>query len=1320
MSAMNEWSATSEAALVKGITLIEASAGTGKTYNIASLVLRLVAEQGVKIEEIVVVTFTRAATAELKERIRERLVRAVETLEGRRPPGDDDIVNLLLAGDPSLRASRLRSLRAAEQSFDACLISTIHGFCQRMLAENAFEAQTDFGLELMAETHDVREQLIDDWLSAHLYPDDPKRFAFLRDRCRLDRKTLVDLADLALRDPGVDVVPRSDEVTVAGWEAERDAFVGPWERQWAPSLPALYEQAHLDKVFAKPRQSTYRAKKCAENVAVVTEWLRGRPSLLDACPAQAYWSAEKVRGALAPGRQEPTSEALVALRHLLGHGDRAAACERAAFVQWARAEFARRMRAQRAQSFADLMRNLARVLAPPGGASRDALVHAIGSRFKAALIDEFQDTDALQWGIFRGLFGDRDHWLYLIGDPKQAIYGFRGADVHVYLQAKETAGARCFTMRTNFRSDARIMAGFNHWMARAGFFAEPGIDCVRVEAARRAGQPVDRIRYDRAPSAAFGAPLQLRFVDRRLGGALSVSDSDEALGKGEAEASLPVRVADDIVELLESGAEIYDRGRAGTDEAGFRALGPGDIAVLTRTGLQAIAIQDALARAGIASVLQGARKVLESEEALELQRWLRALAAPGDDRPARAAATTHLFGRNATLLGRVDAQDPEALRLWEQWLSRLARWRESFAKFGFFRTLRAALRQDLLAWPGAADGREDATTRLMRRPDGERRLTNVWHLAELLHEAETAQKLHLAGLLAWLARERARATADAQTAETRIERDDEAVSIMNMHKCKGLEFPVVFVPYLWDGRGPHENDALLVAREDGSPVRVLDVRTGADRDKVFARACRETQKEQIRLLYVACTRARHRCVVYAGHIERLEESSLAPALHGEPAAQGDDRIATGTARTGSAARSALWDDLARLAAGSGAACAGGAPAIALSACEAPSQRTYKPPEQDTSRLEVRDFARFGLDRAWRRHSYSSLAHGASGVPAPMLEDEGVDRDAQAARFEERDGPSAHVPLPTYAVPEHASSVPLADFPAGTEAGTFLHALFEKADFQWAHPALGGQKGAAELRELIEVQLSANGLEKARWADVLHAAMLDMLRTPLGGALGDTCLCDIPAASRLNELRFDFPIAGGSGFGREPHTSPLVFEALARALRRRKSCLSGHDDEATMRTAYLERLQSFGDLAGFMTGSMDLVFRHPVDGKPKWFLADYKSNRLDPFRSGTCFVESFCLDGMRYAMETSNYYLQYHIYVLALHRYLRARLGAGYSYADDLGGVYYLFLRGMVGTATPIERGRRHGCFFDKPPFEVVEALDRVFVGPTAAGSGGEP
>jgi len=1305
--------------LVRGITLLEASAGTGKTYNITDLVLRLVTEENVRMSEVLVVTFTRAATAELKERIRLRIAEAIGTLEGQEPHEKDVVLSGLAEASAMARErgeNWLRRLRDARESFDECLISTIHGFCQRMLQQNAFESSADFGLELVEDSSALRQELVDDWLSSQLYPDDPDRYDFLVGRCGWNRKSLLDLAIMALRDPDMQVVPRPEERDEAGWQPLLAAFERRWRAGWCDSLPQAIEDAHKRGFFAKPKQTTYRLNRATKEAASVTAWLDDGPTLFGSPepPNADYWAPVSLQKAQADPDAELQQDALLALRGLVEYVEELAACRNAGFVRWLCAEFDRRNQQRRTQSFQDLMRQLARNLRggtgeegtaqDNGGAAvmRDRLVEAIGGRFKAALIDEFQDTDDLQWTIFFNLFGGGAHWLYLIGDPKQAIYGFRGANVHVYLAAKERAGPRTFTMTRNYRSDHRYVEAMNYMMGRDGFFGEPEIAYVRVDADPRA--EADRLRFAEPWSDPRTAPLQLRFFDQRLldAGAV-VQDDDKVLGKGAVYDALPAVVAEDVVRLLTSGARIHDPNHRAADDAGFRPVGPGDIAVLVRTKKESSWVHGALIDVGVPAVRSGADNVFASEEARDLQLWLEALAAPGRDGPARAAATSRLFGRTAAQLLALDAEEPRAVKDWDLWLARLARWREQQEECGFLTALRAAMSD------------EDVPRTLLGRVGGERRLTNLNHVAELLHVAELAGRLHLSGLLSWVQQRRADAEQEDEESELRLDRDDEAVTVLTMHKCKGLQFPIVFAPFLWGARVPGPNDAShIVPSEDDPTRRRLDLR--ADRGDTPTRALAESRKEALRLLYVAVTRAKHRCVLYTGHVNLQENAPVAPALHGEPGDEYPDRLEAGAERSGAGPLS-LWSDLALLADGSPTSLPDGSKTIAVSACEPATGLSWTTNATSESSLQTRGFLRSGLDRLWRRYSYTALTSGkhASYATVEPQQPEGIDVDAddEPAGPDEDTGPSPFAPR--YDLPDEVASVPLSGFPAGALAGTFLHEIYEHADFRLADPAGDSAAGRAALCGLLDDLLPQHGFEPERWRELLADGLTETLRTPLGGPLGDVRLCDVPRTARFDELRFDFPIAGGDRHGEPAHRWRVRSEHLIDALLLRPA-----DDQ--MRAPYLEGLRELrlGHLAGFMTGSIDLVFRHPVGGDDRWFVADYKSNRLDPQRQRRYPQQHFCHEGMRYEMEQHHYFLQYHIYSLALHRYLRWRLGEdGYDYDRDFGGVYYLFIRGMTGAATPREGERVNGCFHDRPPRAVIEALDRAFDDPPPPSEGPE-
>ncbi|MDH5672988.1 MAG: exodeoxyribonuclease V subunit beta [Myxococcales bacterium] len=1252
------------------ITVLEASAGTGKTHTITSLIVRLIVEEGIAIDRIAVVTFTRAATEELEDRVRSRLREALQALDAQ---GAQD--------DPSQRVHRQRLLRALE-GFDQCLISTIHGFCQRILQLHAFEARADFDLELIEDTTPLLAEMVDDWLSRELYAGDGRRHRFLVEDCKYNRNTLGAIAREVLREPGMAILPTPDaSATEPLWRAQLQALRQSLEGGWSKELPQAFEQWKKQGLF-KPRQATYNAKKAAAELQALGDWLAGDPDWLDPPPQKPldYFSPKKLAEKLAPEQASPEHPALDAIAALGAFIPDRVGHERARFARWVRQQFEARCEQARVQSFADLMGGLSRVLAREAtDAGRRALIEAVRERLRVALIDEFQDTDAEQWAIFQTLFSGPEQRLFLIGDPKQAIYGFRGANVHVYLEAKRAAQERVFTLEKNYRSDTRYVEALNHMMAREGFFGAEGIDYVRVQAAQKG----DRLAPGRPWSLPSSAPLQLRFVDASLEGR---EGDDEAVSGHRIVPRLAASVADEIVELLQSPLRIEDPGAEGSDGDGFRPLHAGDIAILTRTGQQARALSSALAEAAVPSVLQGTDSVLGSEQAQDLLHWLQALASPGDDRAARVVATSDLFGRNAELIRALDAEAPQALAEWNRFVARLARWREHHGRHGLMATVRLAFEE------------EGVAPRLLAQRGGERAMTNLMHVAELLHEAEHRGRLGLEGLLSWLRNESERGQMQAERLELRLETDGDAVQIMTVHKAKGLQFNIVFVPFSFWSRLPQASAAALVAPGEADPAaRVCDLRAPDARRQTHRRAVREAQEEAIRLFYVALTRARLRTVVHVGHLEGLEHSALAPVFHaGENLEAGADRIEIATARVCDGDGEARFWELQQLASSSNGH-------ISLSSAAAPRGLRLPASTDAAPELCTRDFERDGLDSIWRRSSYTDLTRHRPTHLAEQ-EREGIDVDAFAV-LEDLAQPPA---LASALAEAEASPLPLASFPAGRDTGIFLHTLLEHADFTWALPERPPEQGPEPLRALIGATLQSHGMDTARWLELLTTALTQVLRTPLGAVLGSARLCDVAQQARFDELGFDFPVAGGSAFRRGRGHRPVPSERLVQALAARPA------DDPALRADYLRGLGGLGELAGFMTGRIDLIFRHPVADHGRYFVVDYKSNRLGGANSGRSGIHDYDHASMRQAMEQHDYYLQYHLYTLVLHRYLRLRLGEAYDYERDVGGVYYLFLRGMVGADTPEQAGRRHGCFFDKPPRQVIEALDAVFDGPAGA------
>ena len=797
-----------------GRSLIEASAGTGKTWTLTALYARLLLERRLGVGQILVVTYTTAATAELRERIRARLAALLAVYEGAEAP--DPVLAGLHAQYPGEDAHR--RLLLAVHGFDEAAIFTIHGFCQRALQDAAFEAGGDFDSELTADDREVLDGLLADLWRAELAAAEPAWARFLAQK-RITPQSLRQRLRSHLGKPYLRIEPRDGELGDLGaaseaWTHARDiwlrdaqaclsdlaAFDGLNKRSYDAARFALW-QGELDAYFADPA-ALFAAPTGLEKL--------GREALSKACKKGFELPGHALNAAL-QGLLEALEEARPA-------GEARLIDLQVRLLDTLNRELPARKAAQRMLAFDDLLNRLDQSLQGPAG---EALAAALRERYPVALIDEFQDTDPVQYAIFRRIYpgGDEGGDLCFVGDPKQAIYAFRGADLATYLKARDEA-ARQYSLNTNHRSVPALIAALNRVFDRPLPFAEPGLAYPPVGASDKARAQLV------LPEA--GAPLELVWL------------GDEPLGKGEAGNAVAIDTARRIAALLAASG----RGEAYFDEAGVRTpLRGGDIAVLVASHRQAGDVAEQLAARGVPSVRRGRDSVWHSAEAEELAAVLAAYAEPGREGVLRYALATRLLGRDAQALAR--CQDDE--HAWDQEREDAERYHQFWQQQGFMRAFRAWLDEQRVA------------ERLIALPDGERRLTNLLHLAELL-QTESLQRPGLEPLLAWFNAQRA-AESHGDDALLRLESDAERVQIVTVHTSKGLEYPLVFCPYLWDGALLRRDEDITCHAEDGTPLLDLG---GADYDDNRERARRERFAERLRLAYVALTRARDRLWLHWG------------------------------------------------------------------------------------------------------------------------------------------------------------------------------------------------------------------------------------------------------------------------------------------------------------------------------------------------------------------------------------------------------------------------------------------------------------------------
>lgn len=1164
-----------------GVHLIEASAGTGKTYAIAMLVLRFVAEQDMNIENILLVTFTRAATKELGERIRLRLVEAKKLLQGDGSAGDTTLRRWAASIEAPERA--LRRIGTALLDIDRAPVFTIHGFCQRMLQEQALESSQLFDVELQPDPEIVRRSVAEDFWRKYIYNMPHRPCGVIFGHYRTPEQLYATVRPVSERFASIE--PQTD-----GLEPAVDTLEASFQRLsywWKKSGEALYTALQacitggkMKKQFCEDFASWWERLDCyfsGENTTFFAElWWLHRHNLAD------HINGSKVRG----GKKEQLLDSLelperecaafqTAVNTLLLN-------LRRDFADFLLVETEKRMMADNAMSYDDLVFRLSRAL---DGTQR-GMAELLGRRFQAAVIDEFQDTDALQWRIFHQVFGTGNHFLYLIGDPKQAIYRFRGADIHSYFQARRCADTM-LTLQHNHRSHPGIVAALNDLFtsrARPFFFEEDVLDFSPVEPARTVTD--GSLEKDGAALPTLALCSLASSAAAKDGRWSSSAAAEEVMGYVVAE----------IVDLLNSPVQMGCR-------EGKRDLLPGDIAILVRQNRQAEEYQEVLARAHVPAVLSSRQSVFTTEECADIHLLLKALANPGDTGLMKRAMTLSWFGWRGDDLYRI-FNDEQRFDLHQ---ARFQGYTETWRSQGVLVMMSHLLYgEGVLTTIGSFDDR------------AERRIANIHHLAELLQQAESDFLYGPLQLLHWLRRKMDAAGGEE---ELRLESDEDAVRLVTMHGAKGMEYPVVFCPSLWyrQTRLQREEHCISCHEENGAVLDLGSTHFEERRQKALA----EEMAEEMRLLYVALTRAKLRCYVMWCDVGGRSngpadsfDSGLGYLLypHGRCSCEEQHHHLQNLGEKETVEYIHVQNESVA-AAGHTAVYHGDAAAAA---------------ELQRNRQRRRELS---TDR--QMTSYSALAASTEKSRGAAIPGD----------FEEQ---------------MEGGEIAFADLPAGPQFGNVVHDILEKAPF-------AGLCRAMEYRPLIE-RVCAEYMVTLDM-ELLEKMLATVVATPLVPTAAEGpeekrsfSLADIDTARCIKEMEFYFHLHNSS--------TGEVNDILA--------------EEQTVGLLSPKRLE------GFLTGFVDLVFEH--DGM--FYIIDYKTNNLGHR------AEAYHEDRLIEEMAAHNYGLQYWLYSLVLHRYLKNFMPQ-YAYDIHFGGILYLFVRGMDGVSS-------RGVFHRKPKACTLERLECCF------------
>lgn len=1209
-----------------GARLIEASAGTGKTFTIASLYLRLLLGHGseknrhktpLTVDQILVVTFTEAATAELKGRIRERIHQA--RLAFARGKTSDPVLNdFLLEVNDHKGASQI--LLHAERQMDEAAIFTIHGFCQRMLTQHAFESKSAFEQELVTDLTQLEWQVVCDYWRAHFYPLSQELTTQVYSIFKSPH-ALFKSVHPYLKGPLPNFI-QSDEalgIDLSKAFEMHHARILEVKQSWQDAGQDLYDVIDQSGI----NRRSYSKRNFPTWFENMSNWAQSDAPDYDLKLVEHFSAktlAEKTdtaKGEVAKHRVFDLIESLIEdtpdFKNLITYQ---------AIIDCRKRLTQSKLKHEQ-WSFDDLLFTLDDALsADTSGGFADK----IAAQYPVAMIDEFQDTDPAQYHIFSQIYLNKPDtaWL-MIGDPKQAIYSFRGADIFTYIKARNEVSAH-YTLGTNWRSSEGMIQGVNHIFEFDDnpFIYQDDITFQKVDASPNA----DEMHW--LLDEHIQAPIQLWLLE---------GDSEEGfISKNDYTHQMANMTAYQIHKIL-TQSDIEKA--AFIDKKKHRQkIVANDIAVLVRTGREAAMVKQALASQGIASVyLSNRERVFDSAIAPDLLRLLYAVSHPENAEYLRAILASELFALDIRELDEINHNEYR----WEAAVFEFQQYQLTWRKRGVLPMIYQVISQRLLA------------QKWLSHLEGERFITDLMHLAELLQEANQNLETEQA-LIRWLFDQiyNQETSLDEQT--QRLESERALVQIVTIHKSKGLEYDFVFLPFLMNYRTANEAKFY----DQSTQKNYIDL--SQDKESLeFAEI--ERLAEDLRLLYVALTRGVYGCYIgLAPVVDRVKKNQQESNVH---------LSALGAILQHHQGMSAqgLIDACSTLVQSSGGH-------IQLSPLPEKPAQPYQKIEVVDSILTAKEMQRT-IQRNWRVTSYSAIIKNASHQASTRYEasEQSSNDGAEVVNHLLSSVPNFDIDSLDSQQPasleqiqhqiledeiEHFASI--FDFPRGAAPGTFLHTLFELVDFQ--DPS--SQSNQDEVMKQLELaHLDSN------WLPVLMRLIECVLTKDLDGQ-GLKLTAKTPQQC-LVEMEFLLPIE--SLPSRELNQIIQSYDPLSKCAGK----------------------LHFETIEGMLKGFIDLVFEH----QGRYYVLDWKSNHLGNQ------IEDYQLPQIENIMVEHRYDLQYQIYTLALHRYLKTRI-ANYDYQTHFGGVYYLFLRGIrASTDNHLAEHGRSGIFFTKPDAVLIEQLDQL-------------
>ena len=1157
-----------------GISLVEASAGTGKTYNIASLYVRALLELDLEPSQILVMTFTEAATAELKSRLRDRIKESLSVVRGVKS-SEDPFFRSLISSNYNRAAEKLKN---ALDTFDEAAVFTIHGFCNRLLTEYSVQFDVPPNVELLTNPDELLQECVDEyWIefnkNAHRDPLQWFTLNYLIDT-GFGPDELKDIASNVMGKTTLKVVPDIRLHSLKPVLEELKEVYFRAKKQWNSDKDKLHEILFSGHLYA----NKFKKEKLNDYWDVLNEWIGydeftiEHPAELSKFSLYLYDSFKK---------SAPDYEVLDLCKTI----DRflelieSLTSFKVAFIKESIEDIQDRFRALKGSrqvlSYDDMLTKVEEGLTAE---SSDFLKQRLADKYPFALVDEFQDTDEIQYNIFRSIYHQRPSTgLFMIGDPKQAIYSFRGADVYTYIEAKsDISNDQAYGLTANFRSNRKMIDGVNQlFKGSQNSFIEEKIQFHEVNFPE--DKEDEHYLYDKSGNVIN--PLQ--FIELK---------DEEYSNKTHLNNDIYSALTREILELLSGD---YMVKQDNSDE--LREVKEKDIAILVWKGADGEKIQDVLREAGIKSVLRSNTSVFSTEESKDLFRVLNAVQNLSHESGIKAALVSPMIGYDAIDLVKLDEDENS----WGEIISRLTDVRDEWNKNGIEGSLKLLFESF------------DVIGNLSDLKNAERKISNVLHLTELLSQENRINRFSPRALLRWYyskLNEEANSGKTKDEEQMRLESDEELVQITTMHSAKGLQYPVVFCPFLWSSKVISGNESSFTFKKDGQSYIDLSGKTDyKNKDQNVQLAREQNMAEDVRLAYVSLTRSISACYVFLPDYNKIEHSPISYILNGKELSGAVDFDSI---------KSKLLEK----------------EHIVVREPVKELKRKKDHDVQNDLNLRAESFKRHDLLNYPRMLSYSSLV-GGQGDHQSGKDHDGITFGTHRETMEE------------------SGSLNRFTFPKGANAGSFLHQIFEDLSFQ--------DKEART--KVIRDNLGRFGFS-GDWETVVRSWIEETFNHNLNTP--DMSLGDLNEDQLIKEMEFFVPV------------NDLQVSEIWRLIRLRHSEETTHDS-----------------YHGYLKGYIDLIFYW--DGK--YYILDYKSNHLGNN------AEDYNASALKNAVIDAGYDLQYHLYTLALDRYLSSRL-TDYSYEDHFGGVLYLFLRGVK----LLEPGS--GVFFDKPDAQLIRQLNEVVKG----------